>query len=50
LETILIQREALTNPAPTAEAEAARATAVKTVKDVFTANRPEIDAPAPSNK
>lgn len=50
LETILVQREALTNSATTPEAEAARALALKTVKEVFAANRNEINPPAVPNK
>ena len=50
LETILVQRQALTNPKTTVEVEAARATAIKTVKDVFAANRVELDAPTAPTK
>jgi hypothetical protein len=47
METILIQRKALTDPAVTAEA---RATAVDTVKKLFTANRAQLDSPPASNQ
>ena len=50
LETILIQRVALTNRAATANADAARVLAVKTVKDVFAAYRADLDAPQTSSK
>ena len=43
LETILIQRTVLINTDTDANATLARATAVKTVKDVFTANRGDLD-------
>jgi len=45
LETIVIQRDALTNPATDAATESARATAIKTVKDTYAANRADLDAP-----
>lgn len=50
LETILIQRSVLIDPATDANATSARATAVKTVKDVFTANRGDLDTAPTTNK
>jgi hypothetical protein len=46
METILIQRDALTNPATTTDAEAARAVAIATVKATFAANRSDLDGTA----
>jgi len=50
LETILIQQEALINTDITEKANSARATAIKTVKDVFTANRALLDDSASTSK
>ena len=46
METILAQRDALTNPATDTGTESARAAAIKVVKDTFAANRADLDQPA----